>query len=387
MRKILLSALLSACLYSNETFTNYLIYSNSITEKNKTTRFEELKLNSQVVYRENDLTLQAEFLIVKPYSEKPKYDEIDDPRIYNRSLTAEYKVLDDVAITAGTLSFVDDCYMDSQTIREDTRNNGIPTLVQTTYDGVFVSKRINDEDIIKVGYGAYNVIDVFNKEKFMIYENKGSHGLFVLAEHHEPSNRRVEFNFYDISIHYLDDPIGDLYLGGVSWLEMFPEEGIELYSSLGVSHLDKKMSESTVIKMMEHKEIPTYAPLFRPEIFNFKNEKGTGYAVMLGASKEFDYMKSIKVGAEYYYASKDYMNLVSPASGKPYSYDNRGEMLRLYSTLSLNKNLTVMICGYWFDRQYTTRIGGLLGEDNVPSEVPDSHLSETLFSTTVRWRF
>jgi hypothetical protein len=147
------------------------------------------------------------------------------------------------------------------------------------------------------------------------------------------------------------------------------------------------MSESTVIKMMEHKEIPTYAPLFRPEIFNFKNEKGTGYAVMLGASKEFDYMKSIKVGAEYYYASKDYMNLVSPASGKPYSYDNRGEMLRLYSTLSLNKNLTVMICGYWFDRQYTTRIGGLLGEDNVPSEVPDSHLSETLFSTTVRWRF
>ena len=385
---IILSLLLFLTKADDLNIVNYMVYGNSIVQKGEVSnRSEELKLNSQIVYKIDNVTFHSEFIIIKPYDEKPKYGDSADPKIYNRAFNVEYK-MDDLSVTAGTLSFVDDCYMDTQTIRDNTRNNGISTLVQTTYDALFVSKRFNNKDLIKVGYGAYNKIDAFNKENFMIKENDGSEGLFLLGEHYEPNNRRVEANIYDINMKYLGDGIGKLYLGGMSWLEIYPDSGIELYSSAGVSYLDKHISTETVNKILTSKGIPLYIPNYMPDLFRFDDEKGYGYNVMIGASKELDVLKSVKVGAELYYASKNFTNLVSPASGKPYDYDNRGKMLRLFSTIDINKDLSILTCGYWFKRDYSTKIGGLLGEVATGTTGTGSNYeNESLFSTTIRWRF
>lgn len=389
MKKIFLSILLCTCLSASDfSHIEFLGFSDSIVEKgNVSTRSKDLQFNSLMKYSIDDFSLQSELVIIKSYDKEPKYNGETDPKIYVRNLTAEYKI-DSYSLTGGVLSFVDDCFNDPQTINIDTRNNGISTLVQTTYDGVFLSKKLTEADIIKVGYGFYDKLDVQN-EDFMIQENQGSHGLFVLGEHYEPNNRKIEFNLYDINIHYLGSSLGDLLLTGVSWLEVLPEEGIELYSALSYSKINKHIESDVQTQILTHKGIPGYVRMFYPELFDLDDENGEGYSVMLGASKEFDFLRSTKIGVELYHSSQNYMNLVAPQSGKPYNYDNRGNMLRLFSNVDINKHLSVSACGYWFDRQYGTKIGGLLGEVETGTNpvLPDNHKNESAFSTTIRWRF
>lgn len=394
MTKMIIMLLTTTVCFANSITENsynslYAIYSVLNINKNNKQFSTEYKLNNNYVYKSENIIFNSEFLLDKPSNLDRKYNYKNSPTLYNRALTLEYKLNNTNAFTIGNMSFADDCYLDYQTIKFNSRNNGIPVLVQTTYDGVFISNKIGNV-ISKIGYGAYNRIHIFNKEDFMMKENQDSHGLFVLSEYHK-NNTKIEFNYYNIDVHYLKDSIGNLQLIGLSYIDRDVSSGIDYYGVFSYSYMDKYIPATTTTKMQNHLGIPTIATIIYPEMFNFNKEKGSGYSYLLGISKEFDpdTIKNFKIGIEYYYASKKYMNLVAPQSGKAYNYDNRGNSVKLFSVIDINKNFAILACTYWFKREYISKIGGLFGEVDSSStnNLPNNHKIENVTNINLRLKF
>lgn len=390
--KLALGAMVAVAGLSAETLiiNNYAVAEHTDSHKDSRTSLDNIKLNTQILYKTENTLSNLETVLMKSFDSVPKYGDTEKATMFVRNATFEAKAYD-TALTIGIISFMDECFYDGQSIRYNTRNNGINTLVQTTYDGAFLSKKFNvlDGDLrIKLGYGGYNFSSpIVPKEYMLMKENKGSHGSFLLMDH-ITENNRFELNNYSINIHFYDENIADLSLFGVSDVYTDQDSGIDVYGSYAVSYLDKRSGEWSD-KLMSSRGINSYAPILYPQLFNFREESGKGWSYLVGISKEFDTdERSYKIGYEHYYASKNFLNLVGPDSGKMWNYDNKGTGDRLFVSTHITPKVGMTFCVGRFEREYGTKIGGLLGE-NVPGTytLPNNNKIDHTTGLTIFYKF
>lgn len=266
--------------------------------------------------------------------------------VYLNSLFYEYKLNNKLIFTGGLLPFSDDNFNNNFT----TKRNGLSTLIDMNFDGIFATYK-SSKGIYKIGYGIYDNI------KIPVYEwqskyNKNSDGLFFIYQ-----CGNFEFNAYSTKLKYDNVQFSELNLIGGTYKRNFDDE-LNIYGSFGGS---KYIQNPEIVKnnIMKINNINTLLPIFYPELFNFKKSTNFGYNYLIGANKEFDsnYVRTYTIGGEYYFASKGFVNLVSPLTNSSYNEENRGNQFKLYLSIYPTKTISIELFKKWINKEYSTQIG------------------------------
>jgi hypothetical protein len=230
--------------------------------------------------------------------------------------------------------------------------NGINTLISVTLDGIFLSHK-SEYGLTKIGYGSYHSVDAPDRD-WQIVENRNSDGLFFMHQ-----SKGHELNYYRANLKYLNKNLGALDLLGYSNRYAL-DSSTSIYSVLGYSIYNQKIN-NIKDEFLSHNNIPPAALTYYPDTFNFENNRKSGYNVLIGASYDIDYdiMREITFGAEYYYTSKNFVNLIDIDSNY-YSFYNKGNSYKLYIENQITKTTKWGISTTWTNKEYSYQVGSIV---------------------------
>ena len=252
--------------------------------------------------------------------------------------TVNYKFTENNILTVGVLSFKKGAF--SEYTKAGLRQSeGLMTLYYLNMPGIFYTSYILDYKI-QVGYAAHTNFNFVSKNRYE-HSQDGSNISFLFASKIY-EKQTFKFNASHAKIIY--DTVSGLSdketaklgtLDNIGFGYVYDEREFTGNIFYGIGALSQTDFDGT--RLTNGHEITA------PGIKLSNEESRLGYSLLLGAKKDIDSSilnKDLFIGAEYFYASKYWVSLVTDeVSTNEYSWGDLGSSYKSYIGITLNPKI------------------------------------------------
>jgi len=273
----------------------------------------------------------------------------------------------------------------------EERGNGLFTLINLSLKGGFLVCS-NEHYNLRIGQAKWD--DSFYNDENLAKNNEGSNGTFIFYDY-TIGKHLIELNYIQAEFKKDNYKIGNDTLYGLGYSYDDSEvTGWSIYTILGYSSFKSntydwlensgKYNDNTIktIKMVNK---------YKPDEYNFNNDKWYGYSILLGIKKLMDLKgKDVTLGLEYYKASNNWvsMNIGTVNSGNSYGYwkHRGGNTIKIYNDIYLMKNF-IIHTDYTYSYNLKSAKLGSIADTSNNSNIKDLYKKENILSFELIYKF